>query len=71
MKMFKLFTTAMLALAFVGSASAQETLRLGTEGAYPPFNFINKDGSVGGFDIDIGNALCKQMKVKCVWVTQD
>ncbi len=71
MNIIKLLSAALLALAFIAPASAEPTLRLGTEGAYPPFNFINKDGSVGGFDIDIGNALCAQMKVKCTWVAQD
>jgi polar amino acid transport system substrate-binding protein len=53
---------AMLAMA-AGSLSAQaaEKLKIGTEGAYPPFNTITSDGKVVGFDIDIANALCAQM----------
>ena len=63
---------AMLAMA-AGSLSAQaaEKLKIGTEGAYPPFNTITSDGKVVGFDIDIANALCAQMKVECEIVTQD
>ena len=62
----------MLAMA-AGSLPAQaaEKLRIGTEGAYPPFNTITSDGKVVGFDIDIANALCAQMKVECEIVTQD
>ena len=61
------------ALVFaVGSAGAQDkVLKIGTEGAYPPFNTITSDGKVVGFDIDIANALCAQMKVECEIVTQD
>ncbi|PWJ76929.1 amino acid ABC transporter substrate-binding protein (PAAT family) [Pseudaminobacter salicylatoxidans] len=60
-----------IALA-VGSSQAQEkTLKIGTEGAYPPFNNLTSDGKLEGFDIDIAQALCDEMKVKCEFVTQD
>ncbi|TIS58406.1 MAG: transporter substrate-binding domain-containing protein, partial [Mesorhizobium sp.] len=61
---------AMLALG-VGSVDAAEKIKIGTEGAYPPFNTITPDGKVEGFDIDIANALCAQMKIECEIVTQD
>ncbi|MDX8494932.1 ABC transporter substrate-binding protein [Mesorhizobium sp. VK22B] len=61
---------AMLALG-AGSAIAAEKIKIGTEGAYPPFNTITPDGKVEGFDIDIANALCAQMKLECEIVTQD
>ena len=65
------FGAAAVALA-IGAAQAQErVIKMGSEGAYPPFNVIGADGKLQGFDIDIGNALCEQMKVKCDWVTQD
>ncbi len=56
---------------FAGSAMAQEKLIIGTEGAYPPFNNLEADGSLVGFDIDIAKALCEEMKVSCEFVTQD
>ena len=63
---------ASAAMLMLGTAQAQDNvLKLGTEGAYPPFNNLTADGKLEGFDIDIGNALCEQMKVKCEWVTQD
>jgi len=47
------------------------TPRIGTEGAYPPFNQIGPDGELQGFDIDIAKALCKEMNRDCEFVTQD
>ncbi|MBL8578536.1 MAG: ABC transporter substrate-binding protein [Mesorhizobium sp.] len=46
-------------------------MKIGTEGAYPPFNNLTADGQLVGFDIDIANALCAEMKVTCEFVTQD
>jgi polar amino acid transport system substrate-binding protein len=63
---------ASAAMLAIGAAQAQElTLKIGTEGAYPPFNNLTADGKLEGFDIDIANALCEEMKAKCEFVTQD
>lgn len=62
---------ALCALLFAGPALGAETLRIGTEGAYPPFNVIGPDGELKGFDIDIANALCEEMNRDCEFVTQD
>lgn len=64
MKKIALALAAVLGLG-VGMANAGDTLRIGTEGAYPPFNGIDKEGKAFGFDIDIANALCAEMKTKC------
>lgn len=75
MRISKRFTLAASVAAFalsMGAASAQElTLKIGTEGAYPPFNNLTADGKLEGFDIDIANALCEEMKAKCEFVTSD
>lgn len=63
-------SAATLALT-MGAASAQEVVRIGTEGAYPPFNVLEADGTLTGFDIDIANALCEEMEVQCEFVTSD
>jgi polar amino acid transport system substrate-binding protein len=63
-------TAAVMALG-IGAASAQTKVRIGTEGAYPPFNNLTADGKLEGFDIDIARALCDEMKVECEFITQD
>jgi polar amino acid transport system substrate-binding protein len=64
-----LLTTAALALT-TGFAMA-DTVRLGTEGAYPPYNFINDKGEVDGFERELGDELCKRAELTCEWVTND
>ena len=60
-------------LAFGGQAVAQdgEKLRIGVEGAYPPFSETTPSGEFKGFDIDIARALCEAMEVECELVPQD
>ena len=53
------------------AAPAGEVLRIGTEGAYAPFNYTNADGTLGGFDVDMANAICDDMQVTCEIVAQD
>ena len=48
-----------------GPAAAEDTLRIGTEGAYPPFNFRNAQGELTGFDVDFARALCAAMNARC------
>ena len=65
---------AVLALCWAGNASAADAkkkLRIGTEGAYPPFNLVDKNGQVQGFDIDIAKALCKEIGMECEFKVQD
>src|SRR6056297_2191051 len=60
------------ALAFSANlAMAQDVVRLGTEGAYPPWNFINDAGQVDGFERELGDELCARAQLTCEWVTND
>ncbi len=50
---------------------AQDTLRLGVEAAYPPFSELAPDGTIKGFDIDIGMAVCERLKARCTLVQSE
>lgn len=66
------FFVLLAVCGMVGQAAAQgETLRIGTEGAYPPFEYRDASGTLKGLDVDVGNALCARMKVTCTWMPQD
>lgn len=61
---------AVLALGTT-AAQAQDFVRMGTEGAYPPYNMINESGEVDGFEREVGDELCKRAELTCEWVTND
>jgi lysine-arginine-ornithine-binding protein len=72
--MRKLYTIIAVALTVglaAGAAEAAQKVKIGTEGAYPPFNSIDKDGNLVGFDVDIAKALCTAAKLECEFVVQD
>ena len=69
----KKFILSILALSLLCLASIanSKSIKIGTEGAYPPWNNINTAGDLEGAEIDFGNEACKRMAVDCEWVTQD
>jgi len=62
---------ASAALMIGTSAMAQDVVRLGTEGAYPPYNFINDAGEVAGFEREFGDEICKRAGLTCTWTVND
>ncbi|AJA71124.1 transporter substrate-binding domain-containing protein [Pantoea eucrina] len=67
--MYKRISLALLlSYCAIQSAAAQQTLRFGVDPTFPPFESKASDGSLQGFDIDLGNAICAQAKVSCKWV---
>ena len=69
-----LIKKAFLSVMMISSCTvlqAESVVRIATEGAYPPYNYVNSDGSLGGFDVDIATALCEVMQTPCEIVKQD
>ena len=55
--MNKLVIAAAAAIALFSTAASAQAVRLATEGAYAPYNFIDDSGKPAGFEIDLGNEL--------------
>ena len=67
-----ILTIAALALgAGLAHAGSHSVIRMGTEGAYPPWNFLNDAGEVDGFERELGDELCRRAELTCEWVTND
>jgi polar amino acid transport system substrate-binding protein len=47
------------------------TVRIATEGAFPPYNSLDSAGRPQGFEIDLGNAACAHLGWRCSWVLRD
>lgn len=65
-----LLATALMAMTG-GAALAQDTVRIATEGLYPPYNLVNDAGKLDGFEIDLGNEICKRAALTCEFVQND
>jgi arginine/ornithine transport system substrate-binding protein len=66
-----LLVTSLALMSGQINAKEWKEVKVGVEGAYPPFSFVDTNGKLQGFDIDITYALCDAMKVKCKLVQQD
>jgi polar amino acid transport system substrate-binding protein len=70
-----LVAAALVATGLLATGAAQtrdwKEIRIGTEGAYAPFNHFDANKNLIGFDIDIAKALCDKMRAKCTFVAQD
>ncbi|MDG1353159.1 MAG: transporter substrate-binding domain-containing protein [Sulfitobacter sp.] len=72
MKKIILATGAVALMAGMAFADGHgKTIRMGTEGAYPPYNFLNDKGEVDGYEREIGDEMCKRAELTCEWVTNE
>jgi polar amino acid transport system substrate-binding protein len=49
----------------------KQTIRIAIEGANPPFNFIDQNNELQGFEVDLLKAMCELMKAECVLVPHE
>jgi ABC-type amino acid transport substrate-binding protein len=71
--MKRLFHSTLLVLSAVplmASAANPQALIFGVDPTFPPFESKAPDGSIVGFDIDLGNAICAELHMQCAWVEQ-
>lgn len=64
--MSRLVLVAAALAMFAGGATAAP-VRIATEGAYAPWNFLDDSGKPAGFEIDLGNEICKRAALECTW----
>jgi ABC-type amino acid transport substrate-binding protein len=68
MRLPGLLLTFSLLVCSAATAEAGQKLRIATEGAYPPFNYVDASGELGGFDVDIAKAICAEIGGDCSYV---
>ena len=56
--------------SLMAGASYAEPVRIATEGAFPPFNFVDASGALQGFEVDLANAICAEAKLECTLSAQ-
>ncbi len=59
-----------IALPHAANAKPLTEIKFGVDATYPPFESLSPSGQFQGFDIDLGRAICAELKVKCVFVSQ-
>ncbi len=69
--MKKLLLTLTLAASVMASPAMSQTVRIATEGAYAPYNYVDDSGKVAGYEVDLGNALCQEAGLTCEFVTNE
>ena len=68
---FKSFLSTIAVLAILFSSAQAASVKIGTEGAYPPWNAKDESGKLIGFEVELANWLCIYMKADCTIVEQD
>ncbi len=68
---YKFFLSFLVALVLISSTASADKIKIGTEGAYPPWNAKDESGKLIGFEVELANFLCIYMEADCTIVEQD
>jgi octopine/nopaline transport system substrate-binding protein len=68
---FKFFLSSIAALMIFISSAQADKIRIGTEGAYPPWNSKDASGKLIGFEVELAYTLCRYIGQQCEIVEQD
>lgn len=72
MKKAQTLLSVLLSLAALQAGAVDlNNLRIGMDATYPPFESLNPSGQIVGFEADLAQALCKEMKARCSMINQD
>ena len=71
MNKLKTIGLGLLISLFLSISSNADTIKIATEGAYPPWNSKDASGNLIGFEVELANELCAIMKRDCTIVEQD
>ena len=71
MNIIKKFSLGLLITLFLSISANADKIKIGTEGAYPPWNSKDASGSLIGFEVELAKELCAIMKHECTIVEQD
>lgn len=69
--MKKIILAAIATMALSSGAMAQESLRIATEGAYAPWNFLDESGKPAGYEIELAGAICEKAGLTCEFIVND
>ncbi len=69
--MKKLIIAAAALAALTIGAQAADSIRIGTEGAYAPWNYVDENGKLAGFEIELGNTICEKTGLTCEFVQNE
>src|SRR5436190_10712573 len=70
MNYIKYFCTILLLIISNTIFAANTTIKFAMEATYPPFEYVDGSGQIKGFDVDIANAICAQLKTPCTFSNQ-